>query len=217
MTPAEVETAARNRYNAASDTFFSQAEIFELIFQAEMVLAKESNCIEGRDTSTSTVAGTQSYAYPTNFIAVRRVEYDGKKLTKIDMREDDLLTALSADTTIQGTPTHYFIWNSTIYLREIPDAVETLKIYGFKQPTVLATSPISTTLSVPARYHTVLIDYVTAHLAAKDKDFEGYRVYMERWDAAVESARQYERKRQRADAFAYVKDEAQIVNTDLGV
>lgn len=216
MTPAEVETAARNRYNAASDSFYSQSEVFDLIYQAEMVLATETNCIEAVDSSTTTVSGTQGYAFPTNFIAVKRVEWNGRRLKKIDMREDDLLTALSAATTVTGDPTYYFIWNGSIYLREIPGSAQTLKVYGYKQPTALSTNPISTTLSVPTRHHTKLINYVTAHIAFKDKDFEGFRTMMELFDKDVETARAFEKKRQRQDQFSYVRAEEQMSHTEFG-
>lgn len=217
MTPEEVETAARNRYNAASDTFFSQAEAFDLIYQAETILAQETLCIETRDTSITTVAGTRAYPFPTNVIDVKRVEYDGRRLTKIDVNEDDILTALSADTTTQGTPAYYFIWNDTIYLREIPDAEETLTLYGHKLPTALSTSPISTSLSVPTRHHTKLVLFLQAHFAGKDKDYDGFQILLARWDKEVEAARKYEARRKRVDAFAYVKDEESQVMSQLGV
>lgn len=216
MTPAQVETAARNRYNASTDNFFSQSEIFDLIYQAEQVLAVETDCIEGVDSSTSTVIGTQAYAFPTNFAAVTRVEWNGRRLVKIDMKEDDLVTALAANTTVTGDPTYYFIWNKTIYLREIPGSVQTLKVFGYKEPTALTTSPLSSTLSVPSWHHTKLVNFVTAHIAGKDKDWDGYNTYMERWDQDVERARVFEKRRKRGDRMAYVKSEEQIGYTEFG-
>lgn len=217
MTPSEVETAARRQYNAATDTFYSQAEAFDLIYQAEMILATETNCIEAVDSSTTTVAGTQSYAFPTNFITIKRVEWNGRKLKRIDLREDDLLTALASNTTVQGDPTYYYLWNATIYLREIPSSAKVLKVYGYKQPTVLATSPLSTTLSVPARYHTSIVPYVSAHFAAKDRDFEGYAAFMAQWVKNLEAARRYEKRRLRGDSPAYVRLEEQMSDTEFGV
>lgn len=217
MTPSQVETAARNRYNAASDSFYSQSEIFDLIYQAEMELATRTHCIEGVDSSTSTVNGTQSYAFPTNFIAVRRVEWNGRRLKKIDFREDDLITALASNTTTTGDPTYYFTWNGTIYLREIPGSAQTLKVWGYKQPSALSTSPISTSLSVPERHHIKLINYVTAHIAGKDKDYEGFRYFMDLWDKSVALAEREERRHRRADQFSYVRTEEQMQTTEFGV
>lgn len=217
MTPSEVETAARYRYGASTDTFFSQAEIFELIYQAEMVLATRAHCIQALDTSTTTVSGTQSYAFPTNFISVKRVTWNGRWLKKINFNEDDVLTSLSAATTATGEPSFYYIWNNYIYLREIPNAAQTLAIIGFKQPTALSTSPISTSLSVPARYHTGLIDFVVAHMALKDKEFTIYQMLMDRWDLVVKEAERYEEKRKRADSLNYVRLEEQMPTTDFGM
>jgi hypothetical protein len=213
VTPSQVETAARNRYNAASDNFYSQSEVFELIYQAESVLALETDCIEGVDSSTSTVIGTQGYAFPTGFTTVTRVEWNGRRLVKIDMKEDDALTALAANTTVTGDPVYYFVWNKTIYLREIPGSVQVLKIFGYKEPTALTTSPLSSTLSVPSWHHTKLVNFVTAHIAGKDKDFEGYQTYMDRWDQDVERARVFEKRRKRGDRMAYVKSEEELGQT----
>lgn len=217
MTPSQVETAARNRYGASTDSFFSQSEIFDLIFQAEMILATQTFCIEGVDSSTTTVSGTQSYAFPTNFIGVKRVEWNGRRLKKYDFREDDLVTALAANTTTTGDPTYYFIWNGTIYLREIPGSAQTLKVWGYKQPTALSTSPISTSLSVPVRHHPKLINYVTSHIAAKDKDYEGSRYYLELWEQDVKRAEAEEKRLKRADQFSYVRTEEQMQTTEFGV
>jgi hypothetical protein len=217
VTPSQVETAARNRYNASSDSFYSQSEIFDLIYQGEMILATETNCIEASDSTTTTVSGTQSYAFPTNFISVKRVEWNGRRLKRVDMREDDLLTAMAADTTTTGDPTYYFEWNGYVYLREIPGSAETLKFFGYKQPTALSTSPVSSSLSVPARYHTSLINYVTAHIAAKDKDFEGLQSFMKLWEQDLQRARVYEKRRQRMDQFSYVRTEEQMSHTEFGI
>ena len=46
MTPTEIENQARSLYNATNDTFFTQAEILNLIYKAELELANECNVIE---------------------------------------------------------------------------------------------------------------------------------------------------------------------------
>lgn len=75
MTPSEIETAARQLYNATQDTFFTQAEILNRIYAAELTLCREAISIQAYTTSTST-SGTGTYNFPTNFIAVKRLTYD---------------------------------------------------------------------------------------------------------------------------------------------
>lgn len=215
MTPAQVETAARRRYNVESDTFYSQAEVFAIIQEGEEIMSKDSLVIEATDTSITTVASTRSYAFPTGVIAVKRVEYDGVKLQKISFREDDRLTLSNSGTTETGSPLYYSIWNDTIYLRPIPDAAKTLTLFVNKKPDDLTTS--STELSIPGRYHHYLIDYVAMHLASKDSNFEAVSFYMNRWENNLIKAEEFYRKQKRRDSFAYVKDEEDMTETLLGI
>src|SRR5688500_17329952 len=105
MTPAQVETQARRRYNSVSDTtFYSQDEVYQYIFEAEMELATRAKLIEGRDTSITTTASDQTYEVPDGFFEVSRLEYDGDKIQKIEMREDDTVTIGNSDTTSTGSP-----------------------------------------------------------------------------------------------------------------
>lgn len=215
MTPQQVEEAARRRYNGESDTFFSQDEVFKVIYEAELELATAGLVIEAKDTSTSTVAGTRAYAFPSNFIALKRVEYNGIKLELSDFRDDDRLTVQNSTTTQQGTPSYYQIFAKQIYLRPIPDAVQTLTVYGYKEPTMLTTA--STTLSTPTEFHMDLVDFVTMILCAKDKDYEGVALYQQRWSDAKKRARQWMRRRMRADGFNSVKNEESYTTTFLGI
>lgn len=215
MTPAQVEEAIRRRYNSVGSSFFSQDEIFKIIYEAEQILASEGLVIEGGpDTSTSTVAGTQAYAFPSLFINVKRLEYDGVKLQNIEFRQDDQLTLLNSTTTEQGTPQYYFVWNSYVYLRPIPDSAETLKFYGNKEATLLTTA--SSSLSIPVMYHSRLIDYGVAQLAAKDGNWQMYDRFIASWDKTVIKVRQLKAKLKRGDSFATVKDEESLSETLLG-
>src|SRR4051812_19245005 len=133
MTPAQVETFARQKYNAVSDTFFSQSEIMNMIYDACLEFAAETKCIE-RVYQASTVAGQQEYSYPTNTIAIKRVTCNGIKLEPIDFRDDDTLTLNNDASVTTGAPQYYAIWNNTLYLRAIPDDVYTLKIFSINEP-----------------------------------------------------------------------------------
>ena len=53
MTPGEIETAAREQYNAVNDTFWSSAEIMNLIFQATSEMANKTWCIKSTETQSS--------------------------------------------------------------------------------------------------------------------------------------------------------------------
>lgn len=212
MTTAELETAVREQYNAISDTFFSQASILNLITKGSMELAAKALIIEGKDASTSTVASTRNYNFPTNAILVKRLEYDGSKLKYVDFRDDDLVNA-NVLSTVTGTPAYYSIWNDVVYLRPTPAAVATLTFYTYNQP---AAAAIGTTLSVPARFHWALVDFCLRELCAKDENHNMAAHYNNLWQQHVKDAIAFKAKQKRADGMAAVKDDELTQGTVLG-
>lgn len=212
MTPSEIELAAREQYNAIGDTTWSSAEIMRLIYGACLELANETNIIE-RTYTTDTVAAQQEYDFPTNTISIKRITYEGNKLQPITFRDDDTVTVGDADTTAQGTPQYYMVWNRTIYLRSVPDAVGELKIFSYNRPQAVTSS---STLEIPDEFHMDVVDYVLEKMNAKDRNFEGANYHRGLWMAAKQRAKQWVKKRKRADGFAAVQDEESHVGTILG-
>jgi len=212
MTSTEVETAAREQYNAVGDTNWSQTEIMRLIYAACLDMARKSLCIEDV-FSASTVASQQEYSYPTNVISIKRVTYEGARLEKITFKEDDYLTGRNQATTATGTPTHYAEFNNTIYLRPTPAAVGTLKVFAYVEPQAVTTT---STLEIPTLFHMDLVDFVLSRMYAKDKDFNSAQYFQGMWDKHVIEARKYVRIKSKGDSFAAVQDEEQLGQVGVG-
>lgn len=200
MTPAELELAARNRYNAVNDSFFSSAMVLDLIYQAEMEMANECFVIEDTFQATST-AGTREYSYPTNAIAIRRVEYNGKKLEPVSLEADPK----TSTTAPQGTPGEYAIWEGTLYLFPTPAVTsDTIKVFAYCQPQQLTTS--STSLDVPTRYHLAIIDYILEAFAAKDSNPTMASYFRNKWQLSLRDIKRTQAKVKRGDQYAVVRD-----------
>jgi len=206
MTPTSIIAAARNKYNAIGDSFWSDEELLGLIYDACVDMNREAMFIE-RVYSTSTVAGQQEYAYPTDTTTIKRITYNGKKLTPIDFREDDAITGLNQSTASTGTPSFYFIWDETVSLRPIPSDVGTLKIWVYNEPAAIQ---ISSVLEIPTQFHSDIINYLVGEMANKDKEFDHADRYFARWEKAKITAKAFARKKRRGDALAHVKDEESI-------
>jgi hypothetical protein len=203
MTVAEIEESARSQFNGIGDSFFSTTDFFPAIYQASLQLAREALVIE-ETYETTTVADTQEYSFPTNTISLKRVTYDGVKLTPITMREDDELTVTDASANSTGTPAYYSIWNDTISLRPIPAAAGTLKIYSYNEPGAVTAASI---LDVPTLFHMDIVDFVLSKMYAKDKDFQAATYHMDLWKEHVLAAKRWAKKRLRGDAMAHVHAE----------
>lgn len=177
-----------------------------------MELAQRCNTIRNVYT-TSTVASTQEYAFPTNAMSIKRITYDGTKLSPIVFREDDAITLSNASTTATGTPAYYFLWDASIFLRPVPSAVGTLKIYSFDKPADITTA---STLPTPDRYHHYLIDHILWRLALKDGNTALAREYRAAWEQAIVTVMQWERRLLRGDSFYGIQDNEQLAETVIG-
>jgi len=213
MTPAEIVLMARRRYNAVSDTFWSDQELYDVIYQSCLEVADEAYAVEATYT-TPTVSGTQEYSLPAATIAVKRVTWNGRKLTRIDMIEDDVLTALNQNTTATGTPEFYWVWDDTISLRPVPNDAQDLKIWALNEPSSIASA--SQTLDLPTQFHGRLVNPVLSAMAAKDTNFTAAQYYQNMWEKDKVKIRQSVARMKRTDKFTTVKDEMMVVETYIG-
>ena len=205
MTPASIVESAKRRYNSENDSFYSDDELFGLIYEAELEIQQETKIAQSIDTSITTVDGTRTYAMPTNFIDLLRVEWNGEPLDLIDFDIDDQITGERPDTEAKGTPLAYFIWNESIFLRPVPDVAQTLKLYGHKQPTDITSG--TDDLLIPSMFHYVLIDYVTSELAFKDNNSSVGLYYASKFQKGVNKVLRWVARRKRGGGFAVVKSE----------
>lgn len=202
MTPTAIIDAARRAFNVnSSDTFFSDAQFYEWIHAAEMELATKAKVIEAVYTTT-TVAGTQEYAYPTNAFAIKKVTYDGKPLEDITFKDDDLMTGGDQDLTTRGTPLAYVDFGQTFYLRPLPDAAQTLKVWGYVHPSGVPTATY--VMEVPDDYHIKIVDFLLSRMAAKSKDYEGAQFYQGKWEQTVADAIRFQQRKRRGASFRTV-------------
>jgi hypothetical protein len=219
MTPADIETYARAKYNGTNDTFFSSSEIQYLIYQAELEMANEAHGIVENIYTTTTTQGTRQYSFPTYTRVIKRVEHIdlsgiAVKLEPITFREDDALTLVNVASTTQGRPQFYSVFNFSIYLRPVPDTTAcTIKIYSYNEPQVVTSN---TVLDIPSPFHMDITDFVVMHMCKKDKDYEGFTANKVLWDAAKLRAKRWVQKKKRGDAFTIVQNEDNLAVTLTG-
>lgn len=209
MTPTELETYVRQRYNAVGDTFFPQAEIFNMFWQAQVELALETECIKNIYTTTST-ASQRSYDMPTNAMSIARMEYDGKRIFPNDFIDDDALTGNNPNETVTGTPINYQVFGSTFFLRPTPSTSSlTIKIYSYDMPEQPSTT---VSFSVPPRYHLFLSDFALFCMFAQDKNGSMADYHSRRWMENKKLVLKTERMRMVGDQFRIVKDNEDLVH-----
>jgi hypothetical protein len=202
-TLSDLVNSCRQRYNAVGDRFFSDEEIWELVYEAEMEISIECQALETVYT-TSTVASQREYDYPTRLLRISRMTYNGERIEPIDFLKDDAMTGSNEETTTTGDPLYYCIFADRLFLRPVPQEVGTIKIYAITQPTEL--TAITDSLSVPERYRLQIKDYVLSQMFAKDKNANMTGYHENRWQRSVEKIKRFEKKRKVGDSYAVVKN-----------
>lgn len=217
MTPTDIETYARAKYNATGDTFFSTAEIYYYIYQAELELSSECRICSAY-TTQAVVASTRQYSFPALARILKRVECLDSggiavKLEPITQREDDALTLVNVASTTLGRPAFYTQFGTSIYLRPVPDVSYTLNIYYFAEPAVVTALSV---LEVPSLFHMDLCDFVVREMASKDQNQLTYEVQDKKWQSAKIRIKSWVQKQKRGDAFTIVMNEDNLAVTLTG-
>lgn len=203
-TLANLIEDCRQRYNAVGDRFFSDPEIIDLIYEAEMEIAEETEGLE-KIYTTSTVASQREYDFPTNCLKIYRLTYNGERLQKIDFTEDDAFTGSRENTTTTGDPLYYSIFADRLFLRPVPAEVGTLKIFSISIPIELTSDTDS--MNLPERYRIFVKDYVLSQMFAKDKNAGMVTYHEDRFQRHIKRIKRLEMKRQIGDVYPVVKDE----------
>lgn len=203
MTPSELNTIIRERYNAVGDSFFTDAFIYSGLYQAQMELALKCRLIE-KTYSTTSVAGQREYSYPSTAMSIRRVEYNGVKVIPVDLI-DDPKTSITSPT---GTPYEYAIWNREIIFFSTPDTTgDTIRVFSYDKPSAVSATAV---LDVPEKYHLSLIDYVMYIMFAKEQNDRMAQFHLSLWKESVREIKQEVATSRHDDMFAVVRDEVDV-------
>tara|TARA_R100000231_G_scaffold131114_1_gene103018 strand:+ start:372 stop:1001 length:630 start_codon:yes stop_codon:yes gene_type:complete len=92
------------------------------------------------DTSTTTVAGTQSYSLPTGYLEATTVIYQSDPFTTLRFINNTDFYRKYNSTQTSGTPNFFTIVGSNILLGVQPDSAKTLQINYYKNLTALSDS-----------------------------------------------------------------------------
>jgi len=215
MTPAQAKAHVRNQVDEQTAKFWSDAEIWSYLWDAETQLVDKANVFTGNDSSTTTVASTQDYSVPSDLIRIDSLSWNKVKLKAVTL---DVYESLSSPnyggTLATGDPVYYYLFNNTVSLYPVPDSAQTLKYWYTKEPTELTDS--STAFSVRTQYHNSLVNFAIYKCLMKDMDPRA-DTYLQMWlntmDEAVDS---YNRTRFE-DQHNHVMDENDMNATEMGL
>lgn len=213
MTVSQFVDYVRNRHNAGSDSNWSDLEIYQMITARANELLSLIGAVEDTNTSQSTVAGTQAYTLPTGTVALKALLWNGIMLQQISFREWEQQKA--AGSTADGDPEKYVVWDNQVLLIPIPTSVQTLTFYIESMQTYI--DDATDTIVVPEELHFRLADGVIADMFAKDLNFNGARMYEDKWiNVHMPAFYEWVARKRRRGKFQLTIDSDNAVGTDIG-
>lgn len=216
MTPTQIKDSVRNQVYETSASFWSDAEIYTYLWFAECEIAGLIQCTEATDDTTTTVASTQEYAKPTDCLIVLRVTYDGAKLKRIDLTDQDALDGSAYGGSLStGNANSYYEFGDNVGLYPIPDDAKTLKFWYIKQPTLKTDADIG--WDVPTEFEHYLADYALYRMYLKEQDEGRASIHKQLFDQSVARAAQKWRINRERDRHSVVKTEEFYPITGLGL
>lgn len=178
--PAQVTPPSGTNTGQWDDT-----ELGNWINEANQDLTEAAE-IESPATQITTVASTESYSLPSDFLRVRRVECQDTAAStlwaplyqaSIDVR---LPNTISGAITGRGRPSAYFLYAGLLYLIPIPDASYTLNVFYYRRAPDLVNGTDVPILD--QRFHQVIEYYAMARALQKIGE-PGYTTYDQRYNA----------------------------------
>jgi len=208
-----MRTQVRAYLNEPTPNFFSNAEINAWLNRAQEMFVRKCPVLE--DVATSDVNdGVQNYDLPGDCIKVTRVEYDETRLQEIRVRDYDKMSA--DNTSEEGTPAYYFVWNDFIRLWPIPsaDGVEKLKIHYLRTPITMATDGAPP--EIPQDYDEALVFYATSRGKMKDGEFQDAQWFEGKFNELLRDA-QARIRHKTSDRFHVVRDADEEATSSFGI
>jgi hypothetical protein len=155
---------------------------------------------------TSTIQGQADYPMPADWLGSEKVFYNSAasgsapnwrplQATNLEKLGQENPNFLSTDSSMQGSPSKFYIIGSTLYLFPKPQASGSNDLFMFYESTAPALSVITDALAVDDSLYPGVRAYVLAKLWKQDNELERAAEEMENFKAEIGNGRKWKNKR----------------------
>ena len=156
---------------------WTPAELLRRANIAQRKIVRYTGCLEAISITTTSIAGIEKYAKPTDYMRITRVLYNYIRIYGISVSDLDIQSAQGSlsskwqDTT--GTPANYYETLSDIYLYPKPtNTGDIIQIEYIKKPTDMAitTDQPFNSIAYLEDYHELIVSYVVWRCLLEDQN-----------------------------------------------
>jgi hypothetical protein len=202
------------RHNDPSSGYWDATQdLYPAISSRCSIIAAIFGLIDNVDVSITTVAGTQAYTLPTEFISVRSVYRDGvmlQNLTEREMAEESMEGVFP-----QGLTHGYSIFDGEIVFVPTPNDAYDITIIGDKiHPYISAGG----TIDIPEALHFAMLDGVLADMYTKYQNVQMATFYENKWNFHMkETFPIYKLRMRQGSKFSVLRDSDTSPGTGHGL
>lgn len=173
MLVSEIGTRVKRAFGDEAGVQIDDNDIIRWVNDAQKEISSAQSILETSAT-TSIVAGTESYALPSDVQNLISIWCGGIKLEAMSMREAEERILKIGDNAVQpnGVPEIVWIWAETMHLWPIPSTSATgaLKVFYSRFP--IEVTSINDTPELDTKYHNIIVDYCLQKAYELDEDWQ---------------------------------------------
>lgn len=197
MIVSDVITRVQRQFGDEASVQIDESDIIRYINDACREIVLQNDMLQATGTMDS-VAGTNSYNFPSDMISVRSIYYDNKKLKAFKRTEyDEYINETDPDEDQTGIPWLFTRWGSQFLLYPRPDSVQQIKLLYQQRPATVTAE--GDTVPVPDEYFSRVVEYCLQQAYQTDED----------WEAANQMNSQF------SDGLARLKEHETIATTEF--
>lgn len=194
-TLSEIMVSVKRTFGDESGVQLEDADIIRWTNDAQDTIVNRNKVLKAK-ASTTSVAGEDSYSFPTeNIHQVDSIHYDGVRLENIPFAEAErTLFAGKGSQPAEGAPACWYEWAGRFTLWPTPKEEGEITLYYTRRPQRLTSQ--SDSLSLPDKYYQIILDYVLMRAYEMDEDLSAAQGKKDFFDQALNSFGEEERAAQ---------------------
>lgn len=170
MIVSDVIKRVQRQFGDESAVQIEEADIIRWINDATREISSQNDLTQATGTMSS-VAGQDTYAFPSDMMAIRTMYYDDIKIDFLKKTDyDGVVNKTDGGDMQSGTPYMFTRWGSNFILYPKPDSIKEIKLFYLQRPVDVTTT--ADTVPLPIEYHNRVVEYCLQQAYQTDEDWE---------------------------------------------
>jgi len=187
MNLGQIIISVQRQFGDESGAQITRSDIVRWSNDAQVDIVRKTECLQVH-SETDVIKDDGSYDVPFDFIKLRRVTFDGKRLARVELEELDNLNSDQSNSN-SSYPEMFYVWGRKIWLYPKPSKSGTgnLDVYYVKMPNELVSD--QDVPEIPTHLHEDIIRFCLIRAKELNEDDEKAQALMFEYDGRMAMSR----------------------------